>query len=615
MVKSHIIKPTTSTAIPRRFIFFDCETKDIQIEPDKRQHYLRLGVGIFCERNDIDELEPQKELVFRNGEQFWLWVDQLCRSKTTTYVIAHNCIFDIVVSHGFNWLYELGWEMTSFYSKGMTTIIRYKDEGRKLNILDNGNFFQGRLARWGKIVGLPKLDIDFATADDEYLLEYCRRDVMIMVRLWETWIRFLRENDCGAFKPTVASTAFNVWRHRFLNHRVYVHRQEEALTLEREAYRGGRTECLWVGKRSGDVYYYVDVNNMYGYVLSNHNFPAGIWRYKSKTGKWDLAQKLERYAVIARVVLNCTDNWFPYKWDNHTIYPVGRFRTVLTTPELQIAMRCGWIESVDELVYYRKAPLFKDFVEYFYKLRLKYKQDSNTGFEKIAKLLVNSLYGKFGQRGFKQKKIGECPIDMIGREEVYDADTGEFYNLIYFAGGVYEERREGESYNSFPAISAHVTAYARIYLKALVNTVPKHHAFYMDTDSLIVDEVGLQALKPYLSETRLGCLKIEYIAADLEIRAPKDYTMGNRERIKGIRSTAEKVTENVYIQEKWPGLRGLLADGIIDAYIIERITKHQRREIWSGVVQSDGWIVPHVLNLDEQPAEKSPQLLHLLQHG
>ena len=599
----HLLKPTKARPFPRYFIFFDTETDVVPLGDGRKEQRLKMGVAFFVYRTDDMRLQIVRELVFHTPGELWDWVDKMVTSKQTVYMVAHNITFDLVVTKGFTELAKRGWHSTGFYSKGMTSIFRWRSGNRKLIMLDNGNFYQGSLASLGKMLGFEKLVVDFLTVSYEDLLTYCRRDVEIMVRAWETWLRFLSEHDCGAFKYTVASTAFNTWRHRFMKHRVYISHVPEVVTLEREAYKGGRTEVLWVGHRNGHRYYYVDVNNMYGYVLREFEFPAGLLGWKVNDDLADLERKLERYAVIALVRVNVDDNFFPIKIGEHTVFPVGRFWTVLTTPELRLVFERGWVEAVHAFAYYRKARLFREFVDYFYGLRQRYKEEGNRPFEKIAKLMVNSLYGKFGQRGYKQKRLGDAPPDKIGREEVIDVETGERYDLVYFGGSVFKEWREGESYNSFPAIAAHVTAYARLLLTGLRNKAGKGHVYYMDTDSLIVDDVGLENLREYLDRSRLGGLKIEVEANDLTIYAPKDYKMGDRVRLKGIRKNAIPIGDGVFKQEKWPGFAGLLRQGNVERYIIEEVVKRQRRVIWSGVVSEDGWVVPHVVDL--------PDLSHL----
>ncbi len=260
------------------------------------------------------------------------------------------------------------------------------------------------------------------------------------------------------------------------------------------------------------------------------------------------------------------------------------------------------------IAWYREEKLFTDYVETFNVLRRDYERQGDKGFAKICKLLVNGLYGKFGQRSLKIEQIGECDPSIVKRERVSDVQTDEIFDQVYLAGFIYRERKEGESFHSFPAIASHVTAYARIHLFALAAIVPTNHVFYMDTDSLVVDQQGYNALEGKIEPGKLGALKIEQQSPWLKIHAPKDYAMENRVKLKGISPNAEKLGEGVYKQTHWLKLAGLIREGVVEGYITKEVIKHQLRVIHSGVVQPGGWVQPFHLPLPQPVPVALPQI-------
>jgi hypothetical protein len=163
------------------------------------------------------------------------------------------------------------------------------------------------------------------------------------------------------------------------------------------------------------------------------------------------------------------------------------------------------------------------------------------------------------------------------------------------AGKVFRESRQGESFHSFPAIAAHVTAYARLYMGELLFSLPRHHVFYMDTDSFIVDQTGLSKIEALLDDTVLGKLKIEHESPWLTINAPKDYAMLEATKTKGISKNAEQLSANRYRQEQWVRLAGMLALGDVSSYLVRTVDKEQRRIIYSGEVLRSGWVRPFTL--------------------
>ncbi|KKL11259.1 hypothetical protein LCGC14_2547590, partial [marine sediment metagenome] len=161
-----------------------------------------------------------------------------------------------------------------------------------------------------------------------------------------------------------------------------------------------------------------------------------------------------------------------------------------------------------------------------------------------------------------------------------------------------------ESFNSFPAIPAHVSAFGRMHLWELMQTVGIENYFYCDTDSLIINSRGLRKLENQLDNFTLGGLKIEESMTRLSIRGLKDYTTASKTVIKGIRKNAVEIRSGVYQQEQWPSFKGLLRSGDVGVYIVKKITKVLNREYTKGTVNQDGSIEPlHLTESVEIPVQ------------
>ena len=166
--------------------------------------------------------------------------------------------------------------------------------------------------------------------------------------------------------------------------------------------------------------------------------------------------------------------------------------------------------------------------------------------------------------------------------------------LRYLLGELFIMTGHGESFDSFPAIAAHVTAYARMYLWQLMQQAGYGNYFYCDTDSLIVNEVGLCNLQNKRSEVLLGGLKIDSVGSAVQLRGLKDYSFGVKDVVKGVTKNAVKLREGVFRQEQWPSFRGLLRSDDPNVYIVGSTVKHLTREYAKGDVMPDGVVVPFV---------------------
>lgn len=593
MRKAHYLSHNTRTCAFNHVIYFDVETWEHPLGDDARELTLRLGWCAYVRYRDKESRDTVKYFYFDTPDDFWSFVLSHAKPKRRLYLIAHNVQFDFVILKSFRFLYEAGYELRSFYVHGTTVLIRFRCGSSTIVVLDSMNYFKSSLAKLGKAIGLEKGEVDFDSVTEGELSDYCRNDVEILIKAFDIYRRFVLDHDLGNFALTIPSQALNAFRHRFMSHKILIHDNETALKLERQAYHGGRTQPFRIGKYQGDTFYQLDINSMYPYVMKEYSYPTELRYMLYDPPLEEVDQLLLNHCVIAETYVNTDDDIYIYDLKGRNVYPTGSFYTTLTTEELRYAMSRGQVDHFGLVAVYKCAPIFADFVDYFYSLRLYYKAQRNRSFEMICKLILNSLYGKFGQKGIKQERIGDCDLDDFRVEHHIDAQTKRSYYIYLIGGNVLRYEEVDESPNSFPAIAAHVTANARLYLYRLMMEAGKDHIYYCDTDSLIVDSVGYDRLKWYLDDTELGRLKIEAVGDSLILNAPKDYRLGNKVRMKGIRSDAVRVDDATFIQDQWPSLRGMIRRNETDRYIIKKITKRLHRKVNYGVLLDDGRIRPY----------------------
>lgn len=588
---AHLLRAEKTLAIPRHIIFFDCESKMIDESDGGVSHELKLGWACYLRRSSGDRREKQEWCEFTTAAIFWDFVFSRCLNKNKLWVIAHNLDFDFTVADGWKHLRAEGMHCKFFYSSGVTTLIKVKAKGRSIMFVDSLNWFKESLEKIGDRIGIPKLKIDFETADDSFLSTYCKRDVEVLVGIFKHLVRFLQANRISRLCYTIGSTAMAAFLFRHYRTKIYIHNNAQAIHLERMAYKGGRTECFYIGELDHGPYYCLDVNSLYPFVMREHLFPVKYKRICHHLHRSELRAYLRKSAVVAEVSLNTDDPAYAVR-TVRTLFPVGRFTAVLCSPELRYALAHGHIESVTTAVIYQQANIFASYVDRFYELRREFNRADNSLFEHFCKILLNSLYGKFGQKAEQWKRIGDCPDEPDHTEDVIDATTHRRKKMRYLLGEVFEMTGHAEALHSFPAIAAHVTAYARMFLWRLMQCAGEKNYYYCDTDSLFVNETGLQNLSDHLHDTDLGKLKIESTTERLTIYGLKDYRTDNKEVIKGIRKTAIKISPIDYWQERWPTLRGMLSTGQTTTYKTAMQTKHLTRNYNKGVIDRDGWILP-----------------------
>jgi len=589
----HVLKSEKSLAIPRHLLFVDTETWQKTLFDDSVEQSLRLGWACYYRRAYGRHVERVEWCYFEDCRSFWSFLAARTESKQRLWVIARNVVFDFTVLHGWTHLKAAGYKLKFFHNKGACTIISVRKKGSTLIFLDSMNWFVESLAATGQRIGIPKMQIDFSTCTQAELSDYCRNDVFIEFENFKLFIQFLEERKIARLCYTRGSTAMSAFLLHHYTTKIYIHNNAQAIRLERDAYKGGRVECFYLGDLNTEKYYVLDVNSLYPTVMRNNRYPVKYLHLKHNIPLKVFERILNTKAVVAKVLIETDEPVYGVRRDR-LVFPIGRFWTSLCTPELKYAVKAGHLRKVETMVAYDQANIFRSYVDKFYGLRLDFRADGVAEYEELCKKMLNSLYGKFGQKAEDWSKIGECPGEPDREELLFNMGGRRVTKLRYLMGEIFIMTGSGECFDSFPAIAAHVTAYGRLFLWRLMQRVGSGNYFYCDTDSLIVNEAGLKRLKSQISKAGLGGIKVEESCSHLSIRGLKDYSTESKDVTKGIRKNAVQLSKGVYQQELWPSFRGLLRSGQVETYRVQTVIKHLHREYFKGVVRSDGSIVPFV---------------------
>ena len=280
---------------------------------------------------------------------------------------------------------------------------------------------------------------------------------------------------------------------------------------------------------------------------------------------------------------------------NKVIFPIGTFETVLATGELSLALAENAITKVISVAIYERAKIFDEFIAFFYNERLKAKSEGKTAYVQFYKLLMNSLYGKFGQQMGEWTTIGKCdPKEVDYYSEVVRGER-HIYKYRKINGLVQRYEKKCEAFNSFAAISAHVTSYARVKMWQLINLANIENVYYCDTDSIFVNEQGYKNLSEHIHKDKLGKLKIEDTTNNLELIGCKNYVFGKHEKHKGRKKGAIKIDEKTYLQDQWGTLKSLILNKNLEDYKIRKVLKTFTGIYDKGNVDKKGNVKPLVL--------------------
>ena len=433
----------------------------------------------------------------------------------------------------------------NFYS--MTELKQLKEDknidiGREyysLTFIDSMNHLQKSVKQLGKIINLDKLPTpkflgEFPKNEDQWteMKNYNIRDSEITYKFME----FVQENynKIGSnMKITISSSSMDLFRRKYLNSFWRQEPRENILECYK-AYYGGRTEAFKRGifniENYGKIKVY-DVNSLYPFELLNkYPYPKS---YKKEKITYE---DIESFEGIVNIKLKSPDlniPILPVKTDKLR-FPVGNIEGMYDFNSIRFAVNYGYeIEKIlNGVVYEHTFSPFKNYVKDLYALRNKLK-DRDDSSELIAKILMNSFYGKFGYNYSNKEKI--ISVDDL---KDYDMDKIDIYP--YGKTGILRIKTGEESYIPgyvFPIFSLYVTSYARATMFKNFKRIGFNRLLYTDTDCIFTT-------RNISTSNELGELKLENTFNELCIVKPKFYsglTIDNKDiiKVKGLHGSLE----------------------------------------------------------------------------
>lgn len=357
---------------------------------------------------------------------------------------------------------------------------------------------------------------------------------------------------------TAPSLAFNIFKKHYYNsekHPISKNPYKEDKFI-RESYVGGIAEVFKPVLENGYCY---DANSLYPFVMKKFKYPVGRGKFV-KGCEIDINNFIG--FIECEVIVEKEINFLPYRdLKRGLITPVGEWKGVYFHAEVKKAIELGYkINYIKGIKYEKEDYIFNNYVSELYKIR---KDSTNKSMNVIAKLLLNSLYGRFGMKLFIEstkfvhyKKIREL------------RKTHEILNVNYLGNDLYivscklkktmsPDMLFKNTINTEAAvqIASAVTSYARIFMYDFKN-IKNNECYYTDTDSIFVKE----KLDEKFIGGNLGEFKLEYKIEKAYFIAPKVYYISLKDNqskivLKGVRKSEMdeksivKVFENVILNK------------------------------------------------------------------
>lgn len=539
------LTPLRGKVVRRKFLVVDFESKD---GDSQDAGFTRPFLGCvrddegnkFFFRDDKDSVAPWDCRYFEFGG---------CVDKVMRFILQRKYRGYHVYAHNagrFDYLFMLPWLMLTGTNLGwnfqvipVASSIQVLDvwekrtsdkrKGDKVRFLDSMKLIPTSLQKAAEGLGvagknraaLGEQDLNLHEDDPRWEI-YCGQDCDTLYDVVEQFHHYIEDVLLGEVGITAPSTAVKLLRRQYLARAVP--RSVETHEFIRRGYFGGRVEPF---EQDGEGLSYFDINSSYPASMRGP-MPAG------EAFEWD-GEPPERFKREMLGFCEC-DVFVPYdthipvlpvKVDEKLIFPTGHLSGVWTYPELMLAVECGArIVNWKHSVWYKPVDLFGAFVADLYAYRDKSNPKFNAALEAVVKIILNSLYGKFGMKTTRKK------IYIYSDPEKPD-------NAVPAAGGpealVWYAEEEVDAPYIMPQVSAWVTSMSRILLMRYMLQVLAMggKVYYCDTDSVIANvtlpsSTLLGELKDEIPDWS-GQLKGEFIGPKMYILKP----MGVRKAIGG----------------------------------------------------------------------------------
>lgn len=360
---------------------------------------------------------------------------------------------------------------------------------------------------------------------------YLQKDCDLLYRVIGRYFEMLRDNIKGQPGISAASTALATYRTAFQDCEIK-ELPAESTELIRQGYYGGRCEIFRKEFKSGTLHDY-DVNSLYPTMMREPQPVEQIARGKR------LSLDLCGFVDATVDISPCHIPVLPYRGGGKLLFPIGRWRGTFSTVELSLAKEHSQLKSikVHDAIYFRTADIFSTYVDRLYKLRDKSSLDYQLPLDKLAKILLNSLYGKFGSSADRETIHIRPSID-----DVIDKQMQQMPSPI--SVDAYIERTVADTDYMLPQISAWITSLGRARLATQLLACGRE-AYYCDTDAVFTPMT-------LVCGTQLGDWKDEYEKDPIEYAyfvAPKVYVLQHKSgkvtnKAKGFARFGEKLPDN-----------------------------------------------------------------------
>jgi hypothetical protein len=383
---------------------------------------------------------------------------------------------------------------------------------------------------------------------------------------------------------------------------------------DRAAIYGGRRYCWRHGAQPYGRYTEVDFT-------AAHATTAASWPMPVKRGPWFTSLDPHHRAVdgklavvIAEVEIECDRPRYPCRVGDRVWYPVGRFRTVMSSPEIAWARDNGDLVSIGRGQFHYTSRVLAPFFGRVLDVGAKGGDAWPPIVAAMWRQWGRSVVGKFAQRGYRLEQTRMLTDKAWYYERATDAASGDQYWLVHYNGHIYRAIPEGDGAQAYPAVLALVESYERVAIGKAAELFGDQVAIQCDTDGIWIDAGRLEAGVPtglgfdlgeVARQARVdlavdvvnnlgGPLKLrpKHTAQRFAVWGPQNIDAEAHTKHSGRPARLTEVRPGVWTGDIFPSVARQMQHGADGIYRTEQVTWTRPANAVPGWVLADGVVRP-----------------------
>lgn len=555
----HYIKPLFVTNIPKAWIVLAASSLLGGDRSGYTQEWRRASTTRFRESSH------GRITLSHNGysTQTGLWADihKWSNQGGMTFLWVHNLQWTARVTGMLEHLPAMGWTLEAFALSAGSSWMVWRRNRCTIKVADLMSVWPHGIDRLGAWFGLGRKSLPSPEAPWYAWDAYTTRDRDILRAAAEAYMKWVGDNDLGTLAVTGNSQAWKAFRRRFLTAPVLVHHDERLLDMERRAMWTGRCEAYWRGSLLREVVDEWDFTMAHNSIALTTPLPTYPDRPLAPDALLEFWANHERYAVLAEVEVETSVPCVPVSHNDSILWPTGRFRTTLWSPEIRVALeQCDSVRLVSGWAY-RTELVLGGWANWIQELMVASDDTVPLWQKDIVKRWSNILIGRFGMRYPKWHKVGRSAAATLSAATLTDGSGEDMGAIVQIGYDIWEQSGWTLPHDHAPAITGFVMSAMRAKMWGLIEVIPPEALLYMDTDSVLVLDRYRHAMDEL---TRFGPwegLRLKRSWAGLSIYGPRQLVTGDAVRVSGLPKMAERLGRNEFEGEVTESLLEALKSG------------------------------------------------------